>query len=53
MVKNLVSKVQPHGEHLVRWNGTDDNGKSVAAGVYFCRLDASDFNRTVKVILLK
>jgi len=53
MVKNLVSKVQPHGEHLVRWNGTDDNGKSAAAGVYFCRLDAGDFNRTVKVILLK
>jgi hypothetical protein len=37
----------------VIWDGTDNNGQTVSAGVYIIQLEASDFKETEKVILLK
>jgi uncharacterized Ntn-hydrolase superfamily protein len=41
------------GEHRVAWDGRDDGGLSVAAGVYFCRLEAGPWTQTRKLTLLK
>jgi hypothetical protein len=35
------------------WNGLNDQGRRVASGVYFYRLNAKDFSQTKKMVLLK
>lgn len=37
-VRRLLAAVQDVGRHQVSWNGQDDRGQAVAAGVYFVRL---------------
>ena len=39
-VGTLVSGYQPAGAGQVKWNRTDDAGRTVARGVYFCWLHA-------------
>ncbi|MFB3844455.1 MAG: C25 family cysteine peptidase [Candidatus Cloacimonadaceae bacterium] len=41
------------GNHEVRWDGRDDQGKSVGTGIYFCRLQTEQKSRTLKLLLLK
>jgi hypothetical protein len=41
------------GRHSAVWNGRDDAGRQVAAGVYFCRLRAGTFRQTRPMTLLK
>jgi len=43
--------LKPSG-HII-WSGTDDSGKKLPAGVYFCRLENTNSNMTQKVILMK
>jgi M6 family metalloprotease-like protein len=35
------------------WNGRDSSGRSMGAGVYFCRVSAGRHTKTSKVVLLK
>ncbi|MCK4251080.1 T9SS type A sorting domain-containing protein, partial [candidate division WOR-3 bacterium] len=35
------------------WDGTDDYGKKLPSGVYFCRLDIGKYNETQKILFLK
>jgi photosystem II stability/assembly factor-like uncharacterized protein len=37
----LESGLKTAGQHFVRWDGRDDEGRRVASGVYFYRLDAT------------
>ena len=39
--------------HQIVWNGTDDNKKPVASGVYFCRLKVGKTEITKKLMLIK
>ncbi|HDQ99419.1 MAG TPA: hypothetical protein ENN51_03940, partial [candidate division WOR-3 bacterium] len=50
-VRTLVSGRTGQGRHSVRWDGRDDAGRRLPAGVYFCRLDA-DESAGVRVVLL-
>ncbi|MCK4312684.1 MAG: hypothetical protein KAW88_08125, partial [Candidatus Cloacimonetes bacterium] len=36
----------------VVWNGTDDSGKYVSSGVYFCRLKVNEKSKVVKKMVL-
>ncbi|MCC7431606.1 S8 family serine peptidase [bacterium] len=38
---------------FVEWNGTNFNGKSVASGVYFYKLESENFSQTKKMVFLK
>ncbi|HNW99770.1 MAG TPA: C25 family cysteine peptidase [Candidatus Cloacimonadota bacterium] len=52
-VKTLVNGELPAGMNHVRWDGKDDNGKSVGSGVYFTKMEAGRYTSTKKMIMLK
>jgi alpha-amylase len=52
-VAALQDGSQTAGPHEVRWNGLDDEGRSLSAGTYFLRLRAGGETRTSKMVLLK
>lgn len=52
-VKTLANEFSKAGYKRVEWDGTDDNGNSVASGVYLYRMTAGDFSETKKMLLLK
>lgn len=41
----------PAGRHEATWHGTDAEGRRLAGGVYFCRLDAPDLQALEKMVL--
>ena len=53
LVKVLVNEVREAGSHSAGWDGTNERGKSVASGVYFCRMEASDFSMVKKAVLVR
>jgi hypothetical protein len=52
-VRTLVNEVREAGPHVVRWDGRNDSGQSVASGMYFTRMEAEGFSATQKMTLLK
>ncbi len=54
MVKDFSGLLPANGHRAsIRWDGTDDNGRRVANGVYFIALDSQGFQEREKVILVK
>lgn len=53
LVKSLVRKEQTPGEYTVSWDGTDNRGRTVPGGVYFCNFVASDFEETKQIVWLR
>mgnify|MGYP001137501937 FL=1 len=51
-VATLMNRLLSEGEHVAVWDGRDDDGSRAAAGVYYYRLQAGAFERTMKLILL-
>jgi len=52
-VKTLVHGYEVAGFKAVQWQGRNDFGQSVGAGVYICQIQTRDFVQTRKMILLK
>ena len=53
VVNLLVDNDEPAGQRSIIWNGKNDAGMAVAAGLYFYRMQAGNFHQTNKMILLK
>ena len=53
LVKKMVNDFQNSGYKSIVWDGTDDKGAPVSAGVYFYSMQAGGFVQTKKMILLK
>jgi hypothetical protein len=54
LVRVLVrSESQPAGHYVVSWDGKDDRGYSVSAGIYFYRIGAGSFEETRRMLLVK
>jgi len=53
LVKRLVDDSKAAGNHSVVFDGTDNNGRSVASGVYYYKMQAGKFRSTRKMILMK
>ena len=53
LVKTLVNTNQSAGYKSIRWNGMNDLGQSVSAGMYFYHLQAIGYSKVRKMVLLK
>lgn len=50
-VRTLVAGITPAGTHSAVWDGTDDAGRDLESGIYFCRLSTPEQTLTEKLIL--
>jgi hypothetical protein len=53
LVRTLLDGRAPAGETQVVWDGVDDRGRRVAAGLYLCRLQGPGFDETRRLLLLE
>jgi hypothetical protein len=53
VVRGLVDGVSEPGYYTVAWDGCDDQGRRVPAGVYFVRFNTDDYQNVQKTVLLK
>ena len=47
-VETLVEKIEEPGRHTVVWNAGD-----LPSGVYLCRLEAGDYSKTIRLLMMK
>ena len=52
-IKTLLNQSQDAGNRIAMWDGTDDLGRQVSAGVYLYQIQAGGFNQTRKMLFLK
>ena len=52
-VRRLVEGMQEEGEHRVVWDGRGEDGRPLAAGVYFVRLETPVYVATKKIVLFR
>ena len=50
-VTTLATGLFAAGPHVLDWDGRDAQGRSAAAGIYFCRLRADDTTLTRRMVL--
>jgi hypothetical protein len=50
-VRILTKGYKSAGNHLYRWDGADDNGKAVSAGIYIYTLHADGFTQSGRMTL--
>ncbi|MEN6446016.1 MAG: T9SS type A sorting domain-containing protein [Candidatus Cloacimonas sp.] len=54
LIRTVVNQqVLSPGEHTFVWDGKTDEGKPVAAGIYFCKVTAGSFSSSRKIVMLK
>lgn len=51
-VRTLQSGVFAAGRYTVRWDGRDDSGRRIGGGMYFVRLNAGRYAKTVKTAIM-
>ncbi len=51
-VRTLVDGPQTIGYHRVHWDGRDDHGRGVAAGVFIVRMETERFAQSRKLVML-
>jgi len=52
-VKSLHQGLQNSGEYSIQWDGLDQTGSNLPAGIYFVNLEQRNFTTTHKILLLK
>jgi hypothetical protein len=53
LVNTLVDEEKAPGAYRVCWSGRDLHGTPVASGVYFCKMKAGAFDKSIKMVLMK
>jgi hypothetical protein len=52
-VCTLFPGTQAAGAHSIRWNGTDDHGDALPAGLYECRMRSGQYQGNHKLIIIR
>jgi hypothetical protein len=53
LVRDLADGIYNAGYYAIHWNGCDDVGRRVPAGVYFVQFEAAGYKKVEKAVLLK
>ncbi|MFQ6002733.1 MAG: FlgD immunoglobulin-like domain containing protein [Candidatus Zixiibacteriota bacterium] len=53
LVNTLVDKQMSAGNHVITWDGKNDQNHDVASGVYFYRMKAGDYESVKRMTLLR
>ncbi len=53
LIRTLVDAKLPEGEHSIEWDGCNDSGQPVEAGIYLYKLYAGVYSVTKKMVFLK
>jgi hypothetical protein len=53
LVRTLRSGKEKAGYYTATWDGKDAQGKKAGAGVYFYRLDAGEYSKTKKLVIVR
>ena len=51
-VRGLFAGEQPAGSHVTTWDGRNDGGVRVAAGVYLVEMDGGSWRRTARIVVI-
>ena len=49
----FLNQELPHGSYTISWAAKDENNNSLPPGIYFIKLNAGSFSKTIKAVLLK
>ena len=52
-VISLVDQHEDAGSYTVKWDSKGADGNQVASGIYFYKLTAGEFTKTMKMVLMK
>ncbi len=52
-IRKLTDSHHSAGKYSVKWNGMDENGRPVSNGLYFYRMEAGNYSKTMKMLLIK
>jgi hypothetical protein len=52
-VTRLVDRTLPAGQHVVRWTGRDQGGRTVGSGIYYVRVEGDGILQTRKVVKIE
>ncbi len=53
IVSILTDRVFDPGYHEIKWNGKNDEGRTVSSGVYFLSMKAGPFHETRRMVLIR
>ena len=53
LVRTLVSGSNEAGEHVVIWDGRDEHGRRLPAGVYLVRFETGGAGAATKTVLMR
>lgn len=52
-IATLLDEHQDAGSHSLNWDGTDDGGEKLSAGVYFLKFTAGEYREAARVVILR
>ncbi|KAA3615301.1 MAG: T9SS C-terminal target domain-containing protein [Calditrichaeota bacterium] len=53
LVNDLITAKMNAGQHRVVWQGNDNFGRTVVSGTYFVRMQAGEFEKMIKLALVR
>jgi len=53
LVRTMIDRSQPGGAYQAIWNGRDESGHRLSAGVYFCRAEIGEWSEMRKMVLIR
>ena len=53
MVRILAEKEYKFGDNIIRWDGKDNQGRDLSTGVYFCNFKSKNYQKSMKLLLVK
>jgi len=53
VIQTILDQYLPAGEHTIIWDGTDYHGDPVSSGLYLCHVHLGNFQKTIRMVVLR